>query len=197
MNIRGVIEKLQEMAERLPDGLDSEVQVHICNQDEPGVMTPSIEVDTMWTYNQKTGALTGGFAIVQGHPHRDQGGSTTKPVTAEIDDLVERWAADLRGIQAGAGSQMATMTSPEGEKYLLVPSSDGKFVKLALADGALRYPPGSPQAVEAGCLCDPERNNFGRGRWGGDAVQMVIKDGCPLHPKIEGPLDPDTDPDTD
>ncbi|MGH3824448.1 MAG: hypothetical protein ACRDRA_16690 [Pseudonocardiaceae bacterium] len=193
MNIRGVIEKLQEMAERLPDGLDSEVQVHICNQDEPGVMTASIEVDTMWTYNQKTGALIGGFAIVQGHPHRDKGTSTTKPVTAEIDDLVEQWAADLRGVDAGGASRMVTMTSPKGEKYLLLPSSDGKFVKLALTDGALRYPPGSPHAVEAGCICDPERNNFGRGRGAGDAVQMIIKDGCPLHPKIEGPLDPDSE----
>jgi hypothetical protein len=193
LNIREVIEKLQEMAGRLPDGLDSEVQVHICNQNEPGVMTPSIEVDTMWTYNQKTGALSGGCAIVQGHPHRDKGSSTTTPMTAEIDDLVEKWAADLRGVDAESWTRMVTVTSPEGEEYVLVPSSDGKFVKLTLLDGALQYPPGSPHALEAGCICDPERNNYGRGRWGGDAVQMVIKDGCPLHPKIESPIDPDSE----
>ncbi len=191
MNIREVIEKLQEMAGRLPDGLDSEVQVHICNQDSPGVMTPSIEVDTMWTYNETTGAPSGGCAIVQGHPHRDTGGSTTTPVTAEIDDLVQKWAAELRGADSAGGA--VTMTSPEGEEYVLLPSSDGKFVKLALLDGAVRYLPGSPQAVEAGCLCDPERNNHGRGHWGGDAVRMIIKDGCPLHPKIEAPIDPDTE----
>lgn len=191
MNIRVVIEKLQEMAERLPDGLDSDVQVHICNDDEPGVMTSAIEVDTMWTYHKETGALSGGFAIIQGHPHRDETSSTTKPVTAEIDDFVERWTADLRGVDASGAASMVTVTSPDGEEYLLLPSSDGKFVKLTLLAGAVRYLPGSPQAVEAGCLCDPERNNFGRGHWGGDVVRMVIKDGCPLHPKIEAPLDPD------
>jgi hypothetical protein len=193
LNIREVIEKLQEMAARLPEGLDSEVQVHICNQGEPGLMTASIEVDTMWTYDQKTGALTGGCAIVQGHPHRDKDISTTTPVTSEIDDLIEKWAADLRGVDARGWERMTMMTSPEGEEYLILPSSDGKFVKLALVDGALQYPPGSPQAVEAGCLCDPERNNYGRGRWGGDAVRMIIKDGCPLHPKIESPVDPDAE----
>lgn len=193
MNIREVIEKLQEMAGRLPDGLDSDVQVHICNQDSPGVMTRSIEVDTRWTYDQKTGALRGGCAIVQGHPHRDTDSPTTTPVTAGIDDLVQKWAADLRGVDPSGGAGLVTITSPEGEEYLLLPSSDGKFVKLALLDGAVRYLPGSPQAVEAGCLCDPERNNHGRGHWGGDKVQMIIKDGCPLHPKIEAPLDPDAE----
>lgn len=191
VNIREVIEQLQEMAARLPNGVDSDVQVHICNQDEPGVLTPSIAVDTMWTYNEKTGALTGGFAIVQGHPHRDKGSSATMPMTAEIDDVAERWAADLRGIDTAGAASVVTVTSPDGEEYLLLPSSDGKFVKLTLRDGAVAHLPGSPPALEAGCICDPERNNYGRGHWGGDAVQMVIKDGCPLHPKIEGPVDPD------
>jgi hypothetical protein len=129
MNIREVIEKLQEMASRLPNGLDSEVQVHICNQGEPGVMTPFIDVDTMWTYHEKTGALAGGFAIVQGHPHRDVGNSATMSITAEIDDLAQQWAADLRGVDTVGAASIVTVTSPDGEEYLLLPSSDGKFVK--------------------------------------------------------------------
>ncbi|MGH3940142.1 MAG: hypothetical protein ACRDTG_16215 [Pseudonocardiaceae bacterium] len=46
-------------------------------------MTPSIEVDTMWTQNKDTFAVSGSFAIVQGHPHRDERDSTTRPVTSE------------------------------------------------------------------------------------------------------------------
>ncbi len=191
MNIREVIEKLQEVAAQLPGGLESEVQVHICNGNDPGLMTPSIEVDTMWIQNERTLALSGGFAIVQGHPHRDEGDSTTRPATSEIDDLVEKWAAEQRGVEGGSGmSDLIRLSSNEGE-YVLVPMSDGKFVKFALADGTLQFLPGSPDAVTAGCICDPGRNNYGRGYLRDDGVQMVIKDGCPLHPKIDGPVDPD------
>ena len=68
MNIREVIEKLQEMATRLPDGLDSEVRIAICNAQDPGLVTPSIEVDTMATVDRKTSAVKESFAIVQGTP---------------------------------------------------------------------------------------------------------------------------------
>ncbi|MGH3710537.1 MAG: hypothetical protein ACRDRQ_21075 [Pseudonocardiaceae bacterium] len=191
VNIREVIEKLHEVATRLPDGLDSEVQVHICNGTDPGLMTPSIEVDTMWAQNQETLAVSSSFAVIQGHPHRDESNPPTRPATAEIDDLVEKWAADQRGVQNGAGrADLIKLRSSEGE-YALLPCSDGRFVKFTLVDGQLQYLPGAPDAVAAGCLCDPGRNNNGRGHRRDGAVQMVIKDGCPLHPKIEGPVDPD------
>jgi hypothetical protein len=191
VNIREVIEKLQEMAARLPDGLDSEVQVHICNGPEPGLMTPSIEVDTMWRQSAETLTVSGGFAIIQGHPHRDEGDSMTRPAIAEIDDLVQKWAADQRGVPDGASrADLIRLRSAEGE-FALLPCSDGRFVKFSLADGQLEFLPGAPDAVAAGCLCDPERNNYGRGHRRDGAVQMVIKDGCPRHPKIDGPVDPD------
>ena len=116
MNIREVIEKLHEGAAQLPDGLNSEVQVHICNGNDPGLMTPSIEVDTMWTHNEQTLALSGGFAIVQGHPHRGEDDSTTRPVTAEIDARVEKWAADQHGVEGRPGrSDLIRLSSAEGE----------------------------------------------------------------------------------
>lgn len=103
MNIREVIERLHEVAAQLPEGLDSEGRVHICNGSGPGLMTSSIEVDTMWIQNTETLAVSDCFAIVQGHPHRDESDSTVRPATAEIDDLVEKWAADLRGVEDGSG----------------------------------------------------------------------------------------------
>jgi hypothetical protein len=50
----------------------------------------------MFTMNTKTSAVTERFAIVQGHPHRDEQGGSLTPVTAEADDVLEKWTADQR-----------------------------------------------------------------------------------------------------
>lgn len=108
---------------------------------------------------EETLAVSDGFAIVQGHPHRDEGDPTPRPATAEIDDLVEKWAADQRGVEGGADP--IRLRSGEGE-YMLLPFSEGTYVRFALADGAVRFLPGAPDAVAAGCICDPGHNNYGR-----------------------------------
>jgi len=38
-----------------------------------------------------------------------------------------------------------------------------------------------------------KRKNYSRGYLRNDGIQMVIKGGCPLHPKIDGPVDPDSE----
>jgi hypothetical protein len=190
VNIREVIKKLQQVAEQLPDGLDSEVRVHICNGQQPGLMTPSIEVDT--TQNQKTLAVRGDFAIVQGHPHRDEGSGNTAPMISEIDDLVEKWASEQQGAQGRSTSPSLIRVKTDHEDYMLLPLTDGKYAKLAFAGGRPLLP-GHPNAVKAGCICDPVRNNHGWGRRHESGVQVVIKDGCPVHPKITGPVDPDSE----
>ena len=190
MNIREVIEKLQQVAEQLPDGFDSEVRVHICNGQEPGLMTPSIEVDT--TQNQKTLAVWGGFAIVQGHPHRDEGSGKTAPLISEIDDLVEKWASEQQEAEGRSASPNLIRVTTDYEDYMLLPLTDGKYAKLAFAGGRPLLP-GHPNAVKAGCICDPVRNNHGWGRRHESGVQVVIKDGCPVHPKVTGPVDPDSE----
>ncbi|MGH4011160.1 MAG: hypothetical protein ACRDTH_23870 [Pseudonocardiaceae bacterium] len=187
MNIREVIAKLQEMAERLPGGLDSEVRVSICNGNEPGLETPSIGVDTCATQDEKTFAVMETYAIVQGHPHRDERTRALTPVTAQADDILEKWTAD----QQDGGMGLTPMRSLEGEEYLLLPFSDGTFIKFLLIAG-IPMLPGAPEAVAAGCACDPDRNNYGRGYKRGDDVQLVVKDDCPVHLKVEGPVDPDS-----
>jgi hypothetical protein len=78
----------------------------------------------------------------------------------------------------------------DNEEYTLLPLSEGIFVKLPFIEGRPLLP-GRPDAVEAGCTCNPERNNYGFGHPYDDGVQMVVKDDCPIHPHVTGPADPD------
>ena len=72
MNIREVIEKLQEIAEDLPDGLDSEVEIHIWNgHSGPGLRTTSVEVDAVWIVDDKMRFRKQALASIQGQLHRD------------------------------------------------------------------------------------------------------------------------------
>lgn len=186
MNIREVIECLNEIAAALPGGLDSEVRVHICNgNDTPGVMTPSIVVDQMWVQDKRDFTVKGSFAVIQGHPHRDKdgAGSTIKPLLMEIDEVVQGWAAEQAGDGPVANSVDVTIDPDSGQRYAVIHRSGQKSIKLELSDeGTIRYPPGAPNAVEAGCTCDPIRNNQGNGAGEhDDGRSFIIKANCPLH----------------
>ena len=192
MNIREVIEKLQEVAANLPNGLDSEVEIHICNgHDAPGLRTASVEVDTAWLVNEKTYDPKEGFAQISGHPHRDEGSGQVMPVTSQIDDLVEKWATEQQetGGRSASGDMIRVKT--DDEEYVLLPWPAGGYIKLPYVAG-MPLLPGARNATEAGCTCSPERNNYGRGyRHGDDGVEVAVKDDCPVHLRIEGPIDPD------
>jgi len=187
MNIREVIDRLHEVAQQLPNGLDSDVKVSICNQDEPGLTTSFIEVDTLWRYNRDNNVMTGSFAVVIGHPHHEKDGGKTTPLTAEIDNIAQQWAVDQAEGKSGAPDPITVKT--DNEEYALLPLSEGVFVKLPFIEGRPLLP-GHPDAVEAGCTCNPERNNYGFGHPYDDGVEMVVKDDCPIHPHVAGPTDP-------
>lgn len=194
MNIREVIEKLQEIAEDLPDGLDSEVEIHICNgHDAPGLRTISVEVNPVWTMDQKTLTPKRSFASIQGHPHRDGSGVQTTPIMSEIDDVVEKWTTEQQETGGRSPSVDIIRVKTDDEEYVLLPWSEGTYVKLPYVAG-MPLLPGAANATEAGCTCDPERNNYGRGyRHGDDGVEMAVKDNCPVHLRVKGPADPDSE----
>lgn len=186
MNIREVIEKLHEVAKQLPNGLDSEVQVHICNgHNNPGLRTTSVEVDSVWQVDGKTYEPKEGFAQISGHPHRDEGSGRTTPLTSQIDDLVEKWSTEQ------PTSKDPIRVKTDDEEYVLLPWSEGTYLRLPYVAG-MPLLPGAPNATEAGCTCSPERNNYGRGyRHADDGVEMAVKDDCPVHLRVSGPADPD------
>ena len=76
------------------------------------------------------------------------------PLTSQIDDLVEKWAADQP--KEGTGKAGPIRVKTDDEEYMLLPYSDDRFVKPIFIDGVPLLP-GSRFAVDAGCICDPER----------------------------------------
>ncbi|WP_028924528.1 hypothetical protein [Pseudonocardia acaciae] len=199
MNIREVIEGLREVADRLPDGMDSQVRIHVCHGHDSGTLIKSIQVDSMAEQNRETFEIIDAYAIVQGHPHLDDrpGGSTLRPVTMDIEKVVQRWADEGPG-DAPKEPDPSNLPSidytedPEtGVRYILLRSQGVMYVKMELdANGKIRYLPGSPDAVAAGCTCDPERNNHGAGMADlgeGGGVQFVYRNSCPLHQHVRWP----------
>lgn len=48
-----------------------------------------------------------------------------------------------------------------------------------------KIPPGSKEAVDAGCTCPVIDNHYGRGYWGdGEKYGFVISETCKLHVKV-------------
>jgi hypothetical protein len=194
VNIREVIEKLQEVATNLPNGLDTEVEIQICNgHDAPALRTTSVEVNAVWVIDEEMHTTKEAFAQIQGqgHPHRDEGSGEAMPMTAQIDDLVEKWATEEQETGEQPAPRDMIRVKTDDEEYVLLPWPGGTYVKLPYVAGAPLLP-GAPNATEAGCTCSPERNNYGRGyRPRDDGVEMVVEDDCPVHLKVEGPADPD------
>ena len=72
----------------------------------------------------------------------------------------EKWAVDQP--KEGTGKAGPIRIKTDDEEYMLLPYSDDRFVKLIFIDGVPLLP-GSRLAVDAGCICDPERNSQGLG----------------------------------
>jgi hypothetical protein len=190
VNIREVIDKLQEVATNLPDGLDSEVEIQICNgHDHPWLTTTSLEVNVVWRIDEKTRTTKQALAQIQGYPHRDEGSGDIMAMTAQIDDLIEGRPTEQQETGEDSASRSMIRVRTDAEEYVLLPWSEGMYLKLPYVAGAPLLP-GAPNATEAGCTCSPEQNNYGRGyRPRDDGVEMAVKDDCPVHVKVEGPMD--------
>jgi len=191
VNIREVIEKLQEVAEDLPDGLDSEVEIHIWNgHSGPGLRTTSVKVDAVWIVDEKMRFRKRALASIQGQLHRDEDSGQAPSLTVEIDDFVEESATDQQEAGESSASKEIIRVKTADEEYALLPWSEGTYVKLPYVAG-MPLLPGAPNATKAGCTCDPERNNHGRGYQRNEGgVEMAVDNDCPVHLRVEGPVDP-------
>lgn len=91
MNIREVVDALSAKADELPAGWETEVRASMC--DGSGVeITTAIEVDHMAEMPLDGGPVAAVFAIVQGHPHRDERVQRVRGIAEGADDAVQRWA---------------------------------------------------------------------------------------------------------
>ena len=116
LKIRELIQRLTEVAEELPDGVDSGVRVHLCRgHDEPGEITTKVTVDS-----------DGRRALVQGHPHLPDGNTEARPVTLGVDDELARLVAgeELAPPQPSHG----TIATGDGWGYQMPLDADGKAI---------------------------------------------------------------------
>jgi hypothetical protein len=168
VKIGELIELLTDAAADLPDGMDSEVHVHICRGWEAfSIVTKEVTVDT-----------SSPVALVQGHPHRDDGQTVRRPVAMGVDDELARMVENPDAIQEEPPSSVMIQID-ETKAYRVPLRADGKILA-----------PGDLDALRVGCLCDPEKNNFGRGvERTGDNVALIFKDNCPVHQTVTLPPD--------
>lgn len=93
MNIGEAIALLQAKANELPTGYNTEVRVSMC--DGEGIETTRVlEIDHMATVSQETGQATELFAVIQGHPHKDDHAFRAKGVAHRADDYLRQWSAE-------------------------------------------------------------------------------------------------------
>ena len=152
MNVRELIDLLNQAALELPDGLESTVLVHLCNgKEEAGVLTEQVGVAT----GEEDKGAAANCLIVEGHPHADDDSTERRPVA--IGDT-------------------------------------GEGFRIPYGEGGRPILPGSPEAVAAGCLCDPEKNDHGRGARSShtDRVDMVTHNQCAIHRRVQ--VDPEDIP---
>jgi hypothetical protein len=152
VNVRELIDLLDQAALELPDGLESTVLVHLCHgREEAGILTEQVGVATG---GEDKGAAAN-CLIVEGHPHAD-------------DDSVER-----RPVAIG---------------------DTGEGFRIPYGEGGRPILPGSPEAVAAGCICDPGKNDHGRGARSShdDHVDMVTDSRCEIHRRVQ--VDPEDIP---
>jgi hypothetical protein len=92
--IRELIDALMEKADDLIDGLDTRIATGLCD----GVnlqMTYTVGVDFWTRVSRSDGRATSQFMLVQGHPHREDGGPlpVMSSLVADADEQLRRWSA--------------------------------------------------------------------------------------------------------
>ncbi|TCP54254.1 hypothetical protein EV191_103298 [Tamaricihabitans halophyticus] len=92
MNLGEVIAALQAKANELPTGMDTRVEVCMCNGSDVQ-LTSEIVVDHMAEL-ATDGELLDLFAIVQGHPHRDENARTLRGAAEDADEQLRNWTAE-------------------------------------------------------------------------------------------------------
>jgi len=179
VNIREMIERLHEIAQDLPDGLDSKVQVHICNGGEAeGVVTREVNVATRRLQNDVTLEIKEIYALVQGHPHLDDGNTVVGSMTRNLDDELARLTGEEPRFKLPPGTKSVTIDLGDGKGRKFPLDSDGKVIA-----------PGSSPGLKLGCRCDPAKNNDGRGIAVGNGVHFIMHNDCPVHPWVDSSSD--------
>lgn len=165
MIIGELIDALTAAADRLPAGMEAEVQIHLCRgSDRFSIITREVTIDD-----------DGPGLLIQGHPHLDTEGTVRRPLTADLDSELAKMVADPVA-QPEPAPAYAMVSLGARTKYRIPMRATGKILV-----------PGELEALRVGCLCDPERNEAARALSALDnnRVPLVIHDECPVHQTVE------------
>jgi hypothetical protein len=168
VNVRELIELLNQAADHMPDGLDSSVRVYICNGwDADGLMTKEVAVAT----GEEDDGTAANSVIIQGPPAQRRRNTVRRPVAEGVDDELARLAAGDPLPRPG----VAVVLGDTGEGVRIPYDEDGRPLL-----------PGAPDAMAAGCMCDPEKNAHGLGiPKEDDTVAMVTNNQCEIHRRVK------------
>ena len=164
VNVRDLIEMLNDVADDLPDGLDSTVLVHCVGREDGDFLTDEVEVTAG---RQGEGPH---HVLLRAHRHDDGEETPDRQVTMAVHEELPR-------LTAGDPLPRAGLTVTIGD------TGDG--VRIPYGEGGRPMLPGSPEAVAAGCICDPEKNDHGRGvRTADDGLTLVADVECDIHQRV-------------
>jgi hypothetical protein len=187
MNLRDLVEAINNAAENLPDGLDSRVEVAICNgHDSAGLVTRVATVET----DPGGGRGTGSVFVVRGHPHDDPEAKAIRPAAMGADDALRRWTDESRldptSVLGPDDVPVREVLDDAGVTWLELPGSRVGWRMRFRVDGGRPLLPGAARAIAYGCTCDPTKNDGGRGAGeDGQANRVFIyKRGCPVHQEL-------------
>lgn len=92
MKVHEAIALLQQKAGDLPDGLDAELRVVMCDGDDTTI-SRTLEIDTMVRVDKQTMSKPSAWwVIVKGHPHLDEGGpQRMRGIAADADEHLREW----------------------------------------------------------------------------------------------------------
>lgn len=81
------------VAGRLPQGLNTDVRVVMCDGDRIEVAR-AVEIDHMATISQAGDTVEDLFAIVKGHPHLEEEPLRARGVSHDADKYLQQWSDD-------------------------------------------------------------------------------------------------------
>lgn len=91
--VREFVDRLVEKANALPAGLESEIELAICDGSTM-TLVERVDVGKWANVDQADGTQTRTFIVVRGHLHPDDEPATMRAATADVDDELRRLVDD-------------------------------------------------------------------------------------------------------
>lgn len=93
MRISEVIAQLQAIAQQLPEGTDTAVQIGRCDGSAVE-LTQVFEIDSLAEVSTADGTVGAVTVIIKSHPHNDSAVQVYRGIAENADDAVRDWSQE-------------------------------------------------------------------------------------------------------